>query len=120
MRKTMLAVGLAVAALGGSTLADASEQAQAAKTKRVKVGDYFFKAGTVTINPRDSVRFAWVGEDEHNVRFTKVPKGAKKPKRCGTRTTGDCKRKFRKKGTYRYVCTLHALSMKGKVRVRGD
>ena len=73
---------------------------------------------SMPVGKGDTVKFAWRGEDMHNVKFTKAPKGAKKPRKCGTRTNGSCKRKLKAAGTYKYVCTLHEPGMKGKIRVR--
>ena len=118
MRKMALVAAVAATTVGGAALADASEPASGAATKRVAVDDYFFKAKSVTIRRRSVVKWIWRGSDDHNVVFTKAPRGVKKPKRCGTRSSGKCSRRFRRRGTYGYVCTLHATTMTGKVRVR--
>ena len=61
------------------------------------------------------VRLSWSGSNDHNVKFRKVPKGASK-KGAGFRTSGSFTRSFSKRGTYRYVCTIHeAAGMKGTV-----
>jgi len=118
LSKRMFAAALAVAALGATTLADASEEAGTAVAKKVKVGDYYFKGKTVTIAPGAAVKWVWRAEDTHNVRFKKVPKGAKKPKGCSLRSKGSCVRRLKAKGTYSYICSLHVPEMRGKVRVR--
>jgi len=110
--RTKLTVIIAVLAVGAGLAHTAL-----AATRSVAVGDYFFKAKSVTIDSGDKVRWSWKGEDDHNVVFTKKPRAAKKPKRCGTRSSGTCARTLRKKGTYRYVCKLHPDDMKGKIRV---
>jgi plastocyanin len=50
------------------------------------------------------------------VFFYAAPDDAK-PRKCSLRSSGACVRSFRKKGTYRYVCTRHG-SMAGTVKVR--
>jgi plastocyanin len=82
----------------------------------VKVGDDFFKARTLHVKPGTKVTWRWVGDSEHDVYFTRAPRRAK-PRRCKTQTEGSCSRQIRKRGTYRYVCTLHD-SMTGKIVAR--
>ena len=118
MRKMALVAAVAATTVGGAALADASEPASGAATKRVAVDDYFFKSKSVAVKRGGVVTWIWRGSDDHNVVFTSAPRRVKKPKRCGTRSSGKCSRRFRRRGTYRYVCTLHASSMTGKVRVR--
>ena len=51
--------------------------------------------------------------------FRKVPKGASKKPRAKTRSSGTFTRKFTKRGTYRYVCTIHEdFGMTGSVKVK--
>ena len=91
-----------------------------AATETVTIDDYKFGPKKQTVTKGDRVRYEWAGDADHNVTFRKAPKGAKKPKKCGDRNSGSCRRKFRKVGTYRYVCTIHELSdgMKGRVVVK--
>ena len=91
-----------------------------AATKTVTLTDYRFTPKKQRIAKGDRVRFEWAGDADHNVTFRRVPKGAKRPGRCRTRDTGACRRKFRKVGTYRYVCTIHELTdgMRGRVVVK--
>jgi plastocyanin len=77
----------------------------------VKVGDDFFKAKTVRIKKGTTVTWKWVGSDSHNV--------VGKNFRSKLQNKGTYKHKFSKKGTYRYVCTLHeGKGMKGTLIVR--
>ena len=82
---------------------------------RVFVHDNFFDPRSVKVQAGGKVVWRWKSMNRHNVRFTKVPKGAS---RKGSRTTteGRWKRRFRTPGTYRYVCTLFA-GMRGTVTV---
>lgn len=93
--------------------------AQDAKAKRVSVRDFRFSPKNVHVSRGGRVTWVWRGENDHNVRFRKVPSGATRPKGSATQSSGRITRKFRKRGTYRYVCTLHLSSdeMKGTVVV---
>lgn len=115
MRK-QLALAVVPLCLAAAALpAVASEpNAQAAATKRVKVGDLFFKRSKITIQSGDTVKWRWVGALPHNVTVTKGPRKFHSP----TQTSGSYKKKLRKRGTYRYICTVHPNDMKGKIIVK--
>jgi plastocyanin len=107
-------VGTLALTLGaGATPAD--EEASQALRKRVLVKDNFFEPRSVNIRRGDRVTWIWRGENEHNVTFVKVPKGAGK-KGAETRVTGRWTRRFRKRGLYKYICTIHA-GMRGTIDV---
>jgi plastocyanin len=113
-----LAVGasLAVAAFAGPAAGGGS--AQTSVTKRVSVEDDFFRPRAVSV-PRDGkVVWRWRGAGDHNVRFRQVPRRAKRPRGSTTKASGRFARTFSRRGTYRYVCTIHEdLGMKGRVEV---
>ena len=78
----------------------------------VRVHDDYFKAKTVRIKPNTTVTWRWVGDHPHDVRFRSFHSTIKK--------TGTYRHKFTKRGTYRYVCTVHDdKGMKGTVIVGG-
>ena len=77
-------------------------------TKRVRVSGFKFTPKTITIKRGDTVRWSWAGSIPHNV------KGSGFKSKTNRRVT--YRRKFSRKGTYRYVCTLHS-SMKVTVKV---
>jgi plastocyanin len=104
-------LGLALGAAATPADNDASESLR----KRVVVRDNFFEPRSVNIHKGDRVAWVWRGENPHNVTFVKVPKGAGK-RGAETRTTGRWSRVFRKRGLYKYVCTIHA-GMKGTIDV---
>jgi plastocyanin len=93
-----------------------SVTASKAKQTKVRVMDNFFDARSVTVVPDAKVMFVWKGTNRHNVRFTKVPKGASR-KGSKTKREGRWSRKFVKAGVYRYVCTLFS-GMRGTVTVK--
>jgi plastocyanin len=108
-------LGLAAASAAGVP----SERASTSATKRVGVRDNSFTPKTVRPSVGDRVTWTWKGSNPHNVVFRSVPKGASKKPRSATKTSGTFTRKFTKKGTYRYVCTIHvAAGMRGTVSVR--
>lgn len=83
---------------------------------RIAVKDNYFEPRSVEVRERGHVGWKWRGQNRHNVRFTKVPKGASR-KGSRTRTDGYWKRRFRRPGVYRYVCRVWA-GMRGTVTVR--
>jgi plastocyanin len=109
MRRSLLLLALVlVAAIAAVPIADAA-------TSSVGVRDNFFTPKTKTIKKNGSVKFSWSKADNpHNVTFSKK---AGRPKNCGTKSSGTCTRKFKTRGTFKYVCTIH-FGMKGSIRVK--
>jgi plastocyanin len=109
MRRSLLLLALVlVAAVAAVPIADAA-------TSSVGVRDNFFKPKTKTIKKNDSVKFSWAkANNPHNVRFSKK---SGRPKNCGTRTSGSCTRKFKTRGTFKYVCSIHP-GMTGAIKVK--
>jgi plastocyanin len=111
----------ASALAGGLTVASAAGGAdgRAAATKSVSIRDDSFSPRRVRIASGGKVVWRWKGENDHNVTFRKVPSGAKRPRGSTTKSSGRFARTFKKRGTYRYVCTIHEdLGMKGRVIVQ--
>ena len=104
------------AALAGLLLAIAAPAV--GETRKVAVKDNKFAPVARSAAPGDVIRFKWNGANPHDVKFTKAPRGAK-PRKCGLRTTGKCRRKVAKAGVYKYVCTIHLQSdnMRGRIVV---
>jgi plastocyanin len=82
----------------------------------VRVMDNFFDPRSVGVAQGVKVTFTWKGSNRHNVRFTKVPKGASR-KGSKTLRSGRWSRRFSQPGVYRYVCTLFS-GMRGTVTVK--
>jgi len=109
-----ITAAVAAAAVAPGAL-QAAPPAKQAATKRVSIRDDHFSPKRIVVSTGGKVRWAWKGENDHNVTFRSVPKGASK-KGAGTRSKGSFTRSFGKRGTYRYVCTIHeAAGMKGTV-----
>jgi plastocyanin len=112
----LLGAAAVLVALAVWPTAGGAGTAQNAKAKRVSLKDDFFSPRTVRVARGGKVTWVWRGENDHNVRFRKVPAGAKRPRGSSTQSSGRFSRTFSKRGTYRYVCTIHEdFGMKGKV-----
>lgn len=89
-----------------------------AGTKTVHVRDFAYSTARVDIRHGGTVVWKWDNtEQAHDVKATRVPKGAKKfhsALRYGNYTY---KHRFMRKGTYRLVCSVHN-EMQMKVVVR--
>jgi plastocyanin len=115
MRKTV-SILLAFALLGG--LMAGTTVAPAAKKKaKVTVGNNFFKPKKMAVKRGTKVRFRWTGGGLHNVTKRKGPGG-----KFRSKTTSSAgvhfRKKFKKRGKYRLVCTIHPSAMKMTLRVR--
>jgi plastocyanin len=123
MRKKRLFQGAAlVAASIGAVLAAApalgdaqTPAASNASVKKVNVMDNFFEPRYLEIHKRDRVVWVWKGDNSHNIVFTKVPKQASK-KGAQSRRQGRWSRKFKRRGLYKYVCTIHS-GQRGSIEV---
>jgi plastocyanin len=94
--------------------AAADPQAGASATKRVKVGDFFFKKRSITIQSGDRVRWVWVGREPHDVTVRRGPRKF----HSATKSLGSYRKRLFKRGTYKYICTVHPIDMRGKVVVK--
>jgi plastocyanin len=104
LRYAALAAGLATAAMA-APLAEGA-------TKTVTVKNFKFSPATVSVKKGDTVKWSFKKDPApHNV---KGKGGIKSKSRI---TTGTYSKRFTKKGTFSYICTIHP-NMKGKVRVR--
>ena len=113
--KPILLIAVA-AAIVVPVLAGVSSSVAGDKRATVRVMDNFFDPRSITVENGTRVTFVWKGENRHNVRFTKVPAGARK-KGARTRRDGDWSRRFHKPGLYRYICTLFD-GMRGTITVK--
>jgi len=88
--------------------------AQAAPAKQVVLRDIDFSPRTVTVRRGGSVRWTWRdGRTPHDV----TSRGRPRFRSSATKDTGTHLVRFTRRGTYRYVCTIHP-GMAGKVIVR--
>jgi plastocyanin len=116
---TLLGLAGAIAGSGGSSAAVASPRPSAAAssaTPVVTLHDIQFHPDAVNIKVGQSVTWKWEDaaiETQHNV--TSI--GAARFKSSKTQLRGTYTVRFNKAGTYRFECTIHPLSMQGKVIV---
>jgi plastocyanin len=100
---------MAVSILAAATLIPAASPAVAA-TMRVKANDNVFRPRTITVERGTRVRWVNRGSNPH----TTTGKSWDKDIPVG----GAASKVFKKRGTFRYVCTIHVdLGMRGKVVV---
>jgi plastocyanin len=99
---------IAVGAIGTLPAAQGGTGKGGISKARVRVVDFEFNPSTVKIRAGGKVTWAF-RQGQHNV----VGKGWKSRIKSG----GTYTRRFKKRGTYNYRCTLHPPDMKGVVRV---
>ena len=108
MRMLVIALVLALVAAAPATAA----------TKNVKVGDdYFVRKGnppTVKVTKGTTVKWNWAGSRQHNVITTSGPASFQ----SALKRSGTFKRKMKKAGTYKIVCSIHAPDMAMTLKVK--
>jgi plastocyanin len=77
----------------------------------VVIKDNKFLPGIVSVKKGRTVTWRWTGQNRHDVWFSEGPRN------CSRRRSGTCTRRFNKRGSFEYFCTLHG-SMTGLVKVR--
>jgi len=113
-----LATALLAAAVGSSAggLAAAMASSAPPRSADVALHNIQFHPGLVHVAVGGTVTWRWEDADidtEHNV--TSI--GATHFKSSRTQQSGTYTLKFNKAGVYRFECTIHPLSMQGKVVV---
>lgn len=111
-RRPQVVLGvLLAAALGGQ-----SALAPAAGTKTIRVKENAFSPKRVTIAKNTLVTWRWAsGAGGHDI----TSRGKKRFRSAAVKAGGTHRYRFRKAGTYRYVCTLHEDDgMTGRIVVR--
>lgn len=91
--------------------------ATAAPKTTVALGDNFFKPAKKSVRRGTTVRFKWIGSNLHNVVKRRGPGGGIRSKTTSRPGVNFAKR-FGKRGTYRFVCTIHPAAMRLKLNVR--
>jgi plastocyanin len=105
--------------IAGVALLVGAAPAQAGKT--VRIYDNYFLKSDLTVKPDTLVTWRWPGADEagdvHDVKLKSGPRGVKKFWSEAASTDFAFKRRLKKPGRYRIVCTLHE-EMTMKIRVK--
>jgi plastocyanin len=78
--------------------------------KGTSIADYRFSPRTLKIKRGKRVKWSWNSNAPHNVKFSRLHKKSRTVKR------GSFRLRFKERGTYRYLCTVHGFT--GKVVVR--
>jgi plastocyanin len=100
---------IAAGALAGSSSGAA---VHAAGVKHVTIADDFFTPTTVKIKHGGTVVWKWTGSDQHNVHDGKHHISS------AFKTSGTFRHRFKKRGTYSFICEVHPQIMRMKVVVK--
>ena len=110
-----------VPVLVGAALVFAAPALAAPSKKTVKVGDNFFSPARLTVNPRSSITWRWpreAGGDVHDVELASAPRGERKFESESASYDFEFRRRLKRPGLYRFVCTFHETEMTMTIRVR--
>jgi plastocyanin len=114
MRNTVTVQVLLVSMLMAAVLAVPVEGVAAASTHGVRIEGIDFHPHVLTVRRGDVVSWSWHdGSTPHNVKST----GALRFRSSPTKTRGTYSVRFTRRGTYRYVCTIH-FNMKSRIVVK--
>ena len=83
-------------------------------TRTVGVEDDFFSSSSLSVSKGTTVKWVWRGSDKHNVVVKTGPAKFQSP----LQKKGSYKHKFKQKGTYSLLCSVHAPDMAMSVVVR--
>jgi plastocyanin len=114
-RKSRIASIAVVAAVAEAALATL---AQAAPAATITVGNNFLSPSSKTVSPGTKLRFKWAGGVQHHIVKSKGPGGDVKSPATSKRGV-NLAHVFNKRGTYRFVCTIHPTEMRLKLVVAG-
>ena len=109
------------AVLAGVALLGAAPAQVAVAKKTIRIGDNFFTPDAPKVKAGTLVTWKWPSFDEagdvHDVKLKSAPKGVKKFHSEPASSDYSFKRKLKKPGKYRIVCTLHE-DMRMTIRVK--
>jgi plastocyanin len=109
-------LAVATALVAGLALLVLSGVAGARGSTTIQVGDDYFSPTKETVSAGTKVKFKWVGDDKHNVVKKSGPGGGFESGVTDDRGV-NFKKKFKKAGKYKIVCTIHeGMDMKLKVK----
>jgi plastocyanin len=74
------------------------------------IANYKFTPPTVTIKRKKTVHWEWDSNAAHNVKFPKLDK------KSTTGASETYKLKFKRRGTFKYFCTIHGFRAKAIVK----
>ncbi len=106
---------LALATLAVASMATLGV-AQAVPEATITVGNNFLSPGKKTVSQGTKVRFRWAGGERHHIVKTKGPGGEVRSPATSKRGV-NLAHVFNKRGTYRFICTIHPTEMRLKLSV---
>ena len=118
MRRLLAALLAGAACLMWAAPAGAERKPQ---RKTVKVGDNFFQPAELRVNRRSQITWRWpreAGGDVHDVKLVKAPRGERKFESESATYDFEFRRRLKRPGLYRFVCTFHETEMAMTIRVR--
>ena len=90
----------------------------AGATRNVRIGDdYFVRTGnppTVTVKKGTTVKWNWTGSRQHNVVVQSGPVSFQ----SALKRSGSYRKKMKRRGTYRIICSIHAPDMAMTLKVK--
>jgi len=117
-------VALAVGALAATGVANPLGKGK--KPEKAKVCGYYFTPVKLKIKKGSKVKWKWADcgtPDTHDVYLKKGPKGVKKSdfrsQIANAPSSFTFTKKFKKPGTYNFICSLHPTQMQMTVKVKG-
>jgi plastocyanin len=108
--KKVVSVIAAIGVAGGV----AALPATGATNKTVRVKDSYFSPRKLTIKKGAKVTWVWRGQERHNIATAKGPTNVK----FAGRRKGKRSYTFKRRGTWRLVCTIHAPDMNMRIVVK--
>jgi plastocyanin len=108
MTKTKAAAAATLALICAGAVAAPAGAADPVR-KRVKVADNFFSPKRFSVPVNSTIVWKWsrLNGETHDVFLLRKPKGVKRFQSAPAATGFTFKRKLRKAGTYRMICTFH-------------
>jgi len=113
----VIALGVITAVAAVALVPELGGVADGRRATAVKLGDNFFKPARKVVRRGTVVRFFWAGRNPHNVTKARGPGRRFRSKTTSRRGVNFAKR-FRKRGVYLLVCTIHPRTMRMKLGVR--
>lgn len=116
-RKTIGSIAV-VAAMAAMALMAPGVGARGEPEATITVGNNFLSPAKKTIQAGTKLEFRWIGGERHHIVKTEGPGGAiQEP--ATSRKGVNLAHTFNKRGTYRFVCTIHPTEMHLKLTVSG-
>jgi plastocyanin len=109
MRGRATATAATLACVCAGVAAGATSAADEPVRKKVEVADNFFSPKKLSVPKGSTIVWKWsnLNAETHDVYLARKPKGVKRFQSAPAATYYSFKRKLRKPGKYRILCTFH-------------